>query len=766
MKKFLTAFAVLLLFVNLAFAQTAQEIIAKHIVTLWNFETGTTEGWTGAGKYAKSCSVNTNPEYVSEGKYSLKIDVTGSTAWNQDVAVNNGPFSPQVNQLVEIMMDVYVPAESVKGMEYQELYVVFSSKSNNWYQLKQQLLVGKNKVALKIDNSKIKEDMWHIYLVVNSSQPFKGPIYVDNIKGRLIGNPGKVVGYVKEKDTGAGVANANIVIGDKLIKSSGDGKFEADVGEDVYKVEVVAFGYRKKTIPEFVVVEGKTNDLGVIELLKEKEPEKQTVNVTIDVNKILRDIDQHKLYGHNQAAWHKPDGYRDNVALEKLKRIKATFIRCPGGDYGNLYDWRTGDVYKEDGGKNWTPEFNYLGGFVPFIKRMDNMTGGAMEVLPIINVMTPFEKTIEERIDYAIQWLQDMRDKGLKVRYVEVGNEPDNKPLFPGPLPPTGNKKWYQMPNSKKVIHWWTKIDNYSKVFNLAAYKIKKAFPDLKVMGPCPMQPMNRQRLEGDPWKAENTAPYWVETFLKNSWQYVDVIAVHEYPLWANNDARALLKKPQETWPTYMPVFKQWIKKYVNSQKGYENKKIEIALTEWNSGEENVMTAELVNALFCADYLGSFIKSGGDMAFLWDLYTQKVGQGGGHGIMDQENDPTNKFSERSHYWVFDLYANRFGTKLIEAASDNPDLSVYASLTDDNKIAIMAINKTTLKIANATIKINGANVGGSGKAWQLSEREYVWSKALYRPIVNTGPSEINVNNTGNTFTYDFPPYSVTVIQLSK
>jgi len=766
MKKFLTVFAVLLLFVNLTFAQTPQEIIAKHIVTLWNFETGTTEGWTGAGKYAKSCSVNTNPEYVSEGKYSLKIDVTGSTAWNQDVAVNNGPFSPQVNQLVEIMMDVYVPAESVKGMEYQELYVVFSSKSNNWYQLKQQLLVGKNKVALKIDNSKIKEDMWHIYLVVNSSQPFKGPIYVDNIKGRLIGNPGKVVGYVKEKDTGAGVANANIVIGDKLIKSSGDGKFEADVGEDVYKVEVVAFGYRKKTIPEFVVVEGKTNDLGVIELLKEKEPEKQTVNVTIDVNKILRDIDQHKLYGHNQAAWHKPDGYRDNVALEKLKRIKATFIRCPGGDYGNLYDWRTGDVYKEDGGKNWTPEFNYLGGFVPFIKRMDNMTGGAMEVLPIINVMTPFEKTIEERIDYAIQWLQDMRDKGLKVRYVEVGNEPDNKPLFPGPLPPTGNKKWYQMPNSKKVIHWWTKIDNYSKVFNLASYKIKKAFPDLKVMGPCPMQPMNRQRLEGDPWKAENTAPYWVETFLKNSWQYVDVIAVHEYPLWANNDARALLKKPQETWPTYMPVFKQWIKKYVNSQKGYENKKIEIALTEWNSGEENVMTAELVNALFCADYLGSFIKSGGDMAFLWDLYTQKVGQGGGHGIMDQENDPTNKFSERSHYWVFDLYANRFGTKLIEAASDNPDLSVYASLTDDNKIAIMAINKTTLKIANATIKINGANVGGSGKAWQLSEREYVWSKALYRPIVNTGPSEINVNNTGNTFTYDFPPYSVTVIQLSK
>jgi alpha-L-arabinofuranosidase len=757
----LTAIAVLILSSLPVFAE-GEDIAAKHRVKLWSFESGTTEGWHGVGKWAKSCSVTKDPKFVTEGKYALKVDLTGSMDWNQDVMVCAPPFDPAINKLVELSFDVTIPQASVDGLEYQEMYLVCSSKSNAWYQLKSPLLPGQNKVVFKLDNAKIKQDMWNMYLVTNNSQPYKGPIYIDNMVGRIMGEPGNAEGRVIDKETGAPIENARVVIGDSLIITDAAGNFKVTIPEDAYKVVVVAYGYKDYN-SDTVISANKTKSLGDIAILKKKEPVKKAVVINIDPAKVIRTIDKHKMFGQNIAAWHKPDGYRDAVALDKIKRIGATYFRIPGGDYANIYDWKTGEAYKYDGSIKDTQEFSYMGGMVPFLKRMDMMTANAVEVLPTINLLTPAKKTINQRLDYAIAWLQDLKDKGIKYKYVEVGNELDNKPMVPGPGKAKEGKSILDSPTDMKNIHWWTVIKNYCKVFNQASYKIKTFDKSLKVMGPVPMQPMNQERAEGDPWKATGTkTPFWVEEFLSLSGEYVDTIGVHEYPFWANNDARALLAKPQTTWPVYMPKYRDWIKKYVN--KKHPNKYVEVALTEWNSGDENVMTVMMENALFSADYLGSFMKVGGDMAFVWDLYTQKPGLGGGHGLMDAENDPTSKFSERCTYWVFDMYVNRFGTRMIQCESDNPDLSVYAAMVDDSTISIMAINKTKLSISSAKINVKGFNLSSAATAWQLSDKEYVWSKELYRPIVNLGPSMINATLTNGT--YDFPPYSVTVLQVKK
>ena len=701
-----------------------------------------------------------DPKFVTEGKNSLKLDATGSVGWNQTIMFNKGPFIPDINKLLEVSMDIILPGPSVAGLEYTEVYLVLSSKTNNWYQLKTQVYPGVNKAVFKIDNAKIKEDMWEMVIVLNNTQPYKGPIYIDNIQGVLMGEQGEVKGAVKDKD-GKGIKDAYVVVGESLLRTAEDGSFIARVPEYVYTVEVVSYGFMKKTINEVIVEAGKMNDQGDITLTAERPATKTATKIDIDVSKVLRDINKHDLLGQNQAAWHKPWGYSDNIALTRMKAIGMTYLRIPGGDYSNQYDWRTGDVYKHDGSLSWTPELNYMGGIVPFTMRYNKTVDGKLEILPIINVMTPAKRSIEERVTYAIAWLKDMKAKGMKFRFVEVGNEPDSKHDVPGPKMTKGMtvEQMMKAPTDPKNMKWWTSIKNYSTVFNYASERIKKEFPDVKLMGPCPMQPMNQERLEGEPWKAAPSAPYWIEDFMKYSKKHVDVLAVHEYPLWANNDARALLQKPNTTWPTYMPKYKAWMKKHLG-------KEIPVALTEWNSGVENIMTVMLVNALFAADYLGSYIKEGGAYAMVWDLYTQKPGEGGGHGLMDIENDPTDKFSRRSIYWVFDLFYNRFGTQLIAAESDNKDLSVYASITEDNKIAIMAINKTNLKIADSVIKVAGSNVGGSGKAWTFSSKEYEWSKALYRPIINSGPTMSTVANTGKEFSYEFPPYSITVIQLDR
>ena len=744
-----------------AFAE-GEDIAAKHRAKLWNFETGTTEGWQGVAKWSKSCSVTTDPKYVTEGKYALKLDCTGSKDWNQEVMVIKPPFDPACNKLVELSFDITVPQESIAGLEFQEIYLVVSSKTNAWYQLKSPLLAGRSNIKFKIDNSKVKTDIWNMYIILNNSQPYKGPIYIDNMVGRIMGEPGNVEGKIIDKDTNSPINGASVVIGDTLVKTDAGGNFKMTIPEDLYKMVVVSYGYKDQT-SEVLVLANQTKSVGTVGILKKKDPTTKAVNITIDPSKVIKVIDPHKMYGQNIAAWHRPEGFRDNEALEKWKKIGATYYRLPGGDYGNLYDWKTGEVYKYDGSVNWSPELNYMGGMVPFLKRMDIMMGGKVEALPIINILSPAKRTIDQRIDYGIEWLQNMRDKGIKFRYVEIGNEMDNKPDVPGPAKVKEGQKWYNAPTDMKVKQWWTKIDNYSKVFNRASYKIKTWDKSLKIMGPVPMQPMNQERIQGEPWKSAGTKePYWVERFLQKSGEYVDTVAIHEYPFWANNDARALLSKPQTTWPVYMPKYRSWIKKYVNTK--YPNKYVEIALTEWNSGDENIMTAMIENALFCADYLGSFMSVGGDMALVWDMYTQKPGLGGGHGLIDEENDATKKYSERAHYWIFDMYVNRFGNKMVQCASDDVNLSVYASMVDDSTISIMAINKTKLAVSAAKINVKGFNLSSSAKAWQLSDKEFVWSKELYRPIVNSGPSELNV--TLNNGTYEFPPYSVTVLQVKK
>lgn len=744
------------------------EFVARHRVTLFTFETNTTESWTGTAGTKWDKAVTVVPVEKGDktgGKYRLKVDLTGSTGWNQEAIIADKPFPANINKLVEFSFDVDVPPASVKGLEYQQVCLVFQSKTNAWYQLENKdIMPGKSRVVYKVDPTKFKEDLYRIVLVINNTQPFKGPIYLDNIAGRLQGEIGKVEGRVIDSKTKQGLDKAKVVVGDQLVETSG-GSFSIEVAEDRYKAAFVMYGYKEKSMNDVDIMAGQTLRLGDIEMIKIKDPVNEPVNVNIDAGKVIKVIEKHKIYGQNIAAWHKPWGYQDDKAIKKIKKIGATYYRIPGGDYGNLYDWSTGVVYKPEGGSSWTPETNYRGIMVPFIFKMESEFGkGNVEVLPIINVMTPKEKSIEERVDYAIKWLKDMKMKGLKFRYVEIGNEPDNKPDFPGPKAVKG-KKWYETPGDSNVTKWWTSIDNYCKVFNFAAKKIKAEFPDVKIMGPVPMQPFNKERLAGEPWKIDPTdtkVPYWVEKFLKLCADNVDTLAIHEYPLWANNDARALLAKPQQTWPVYMPKYREWIKKYVNSK--YPDKYIEVALTEWNSGDENEMTAKIENALFCADYLGSFMKEGGDLAFVWDIYTQKPGKGGGHGLLDTENDPTSKFSERSHYWIFDMYYNMFGTKLVECVSDNDKLSIYASLVDDNTLAVMAINKTSLANCNAKFAFKGFNAGNGVKVWQLTGKEYVWSKELYRPIVNAGPSKFDTSL--NDMTYTFPPYSVTVMQFRK
>lgn len=153
-------------------------------VTLWNFESKTTDGWAGTGQWSQAITVNDDTEFVKEGKYSLKINAKDSKGWNQDIAVNGGPFPSEFSKLKAITMDVYVPKETISGLQYAQMFLVVSGSANAWYQVPQDLKEGWNSLEYKIETDEVNGDISQVYFVFNSDAAFSGPVYIDNVVGK------------------------------------------------------------------------------------------------------------------------------------------------------------------------------------------------------------------------------------------------------------------------------------------------------------------------------------------------------------------------------------------------------------------------------------------------------------------------------------------------------------------------------------------------------------------------------------------------------
>ena len=75
-------------------------------------------------------------------------------------------------------------------------------------------------------------------------------------------------------------------------------------------------------------------------------------------------------------------------------------------------------------------------------------------------------------------------------------------------------------------------------------------------------------------------------------------------------------------------------------------------------------------------------------------------------------------------------------------------------------------------SNSTAFNTQVNLGASAKGkskldfYQLSSNEYQWSENLYRAVINKGPSHLKASATvGSRFSYTFPPYSITCVEVS-
>ena len=670
---------------------------------MFDFESGT-DGFAG--------KTSTSPTGATSGKSALAIDAKGSKGWDQDLALcqQNGDWS----DATELVIDINVPAATMAGVDFADFIPVFSGPANSWYALaKTKLLPGKIEVKVPVDGTKVGTPT-KFYLVINSGAPLAGPIYVDNIRKRSPGKPGSVKVTVKDA-SGSAVSGAIVALGKDAVKTDGLGVAVIKTAGDTYTGEVLGDGLVATKFTATVPSGGEGSQAVTIQ--RKARGAAKAAHAWVTAEKPGIAFDAHRIYGHNMAMWNGLDPFTSPIQLQKLKAIHAEMMRIPGGGYANQWNWKTGQVFKQDGtmAVDWKPEADWA-----VWKKWFKDLGPQSEALMILNV---FQSTPADQV----AWVKDAIDSGIKVRYVELGNEPDLDPniFFQG------------------VKGGSTHVDKYVEVVAPFAAAIRKNFPDIKILGPCPAQIVHKECPDQSPWLCQKTEnEYWMQKFLRlfsKKGDLLDGISFHSYPFWPGEpavwDAKAAFATPA-LLHQYMPMWKGWLKQYYPAKAAT----MEIAMTEYHMQvPETSSTVDLEAGVWHANFLAQFIKEGGTIASGWDMNTTKPADGGGHGLLDPAGDPTRPYAERSKYWAFKMLSNNFTGTLVPAVSNNPSVAVYAS-KDRGRVTVMLINTDPDSPAQVTVQLSGATQASKMRMLRLSRKEYVWSKVLYRAVVDDDPSQ--------------------------
>ncbi len=293
-------------------------------------------------------------------------------------------------------------------------------------------------------------------------------------------------------------------------------------------------------------------------------PGELTVNTAVKRGAINR-----LVYGSNTGPWAGLPPER----IEEFQNSGITFIRIPGGNWGDL------NVF--------------LPSQVDYMMTIADMVDA--EVLLHVNLLTG---TVED----ALELMRYVEEKDYDIKYWSIGNEPtlyDQKPHISG---------------------WDT--DYFNQQWREFAEAMKAENPDIILVGPDP---------HGDFTANEDRNPKdvngkdWMREFLKANGDMVDIVSIHRYPFGETNPTIDDLRQNSPEWDDTIPYLRQLIQEETGQD-------LPIAVTEVNSNWSNTLDGEATpdsyyNAIWWADVLGRLINQDVDMVNHWMLYHPRDGTG-------------------------------------------------------------------------------------------------------------------------------------------
>jgi Glycosyl hydrolases family 39 len=331
--------------------------------------------------------------------------------------------------------------------------------------------------------------------------------------------------------------------------------------------------------------------------------------------------------------------------LEPAKEAGITFLRWPGGNWGDQNDVQT---YQID---NYILQAHLMGAEPSItVRLLDSTPEQAAQMVKYTNI-----------------------DKGYGVKYWSIGNEPD---LF--------------------IVQdqTWTP-EFYAKRWREFALAMKAVDPTIKFYGPEISAFLGdadhfdpRELLYANSIKLDFTKRDYLVEFLKINADLVDIVAVHQYPFPKSSTDGVptwmQLSTNTPEWDRIVPNLRRIVKETIGTDKP-------VGITEFNSDASNAMGSEtstdsFYNALWLADVLGRMIRTQPDIIAYWLLKNNYAG----HGLMTS-------FDLHPTYYIYQLY-KQFGNHLLMANSPEQDVSLFAARRDDGTITAIFVNRSDQAIS--------------------------------------------------------------------
>jgi hypothetical protein len=347
----------------------------------------------------------------------------------------------------------------------------------------------------------------------------------------------------------------------------------------------------------------------------------------VDPGQDLGEISKFVL-GANHGPW--SDLGPNNI--EPAKNSGLTFLRWPGGNWGDRNDLQT---YLID---NFVSQARMLGVEPSITVRFPNSTPEkAAEIVRYTN----FEK------NYA-------------VKYWSIGNEPS----------------LYESDASLRPLGF--NADTYAQRWREYALAMKTVDPSILLFGPDIHQFIG----VSTPTPMEGKAREYLIAFLKANFDLVDIVTVHRYPFpscqtCSNPTPAELFANPPE-WDQIVTDLRQITKEVTG-------KELPVGITEFNSYYSRAMSGKTTpdsfnGAIWLADVLGRMIHQRPEILAYWVLKENNSG----HGLMTS-------YDIHPSYFVYQIY-KQFGNHLVPANSDEPMVSVFAAKKEDGSVTVIFVNR--------------------------------------------------------------------------
>jgi hypothetical protein len=439
-------------------------------------------------------------------------------------------------------------------------------------------------------------------------------------------------------------------------------------------------------------------------------------------------------WGVNTAAW---DGnLLDATVPDLLSKAGVSALRFPGGSIADIYNWQSNAIVPgQPGGTNPNSGFDAFMG----------LTKG-LRATPIITVNYGSNTAGNGGGDpsFAAAWVRYANvTKGYGVKYWEIGNE-----IY-------GNGEY--------GAAWETDLHaahdpvTYGKNVAQFAAEMKAVDPSIKI-GVVLTAPGN--------WP-DGKSPDWNTNVLAQCGSAIDFVTVHWYPQDPGSESDSGLLASPQNGANGIAAMAARLKSLINQYGGANAANTQILLTETNSVSSNPgkQTLSIVNAMFIADDLLTWLENGAANVDVWDLHNGAVPGNassnlygsatyGDYGILANgtSGEPSVDTPFPTHYGLQMLsLLGKAGDALISTASNNALLATHAVRQANGSLALLLINKDPNNAISANVSLSGFNPSGTAAAYN------------YSPSSN-GIASTMMSGLGTTFTIAAPAYSLTTIVL--